>query len=97
MGRSATKKNCYVSGQKSPRNTPRRQEGGVEVYLHLFLTSTPDVGGYQNHSPAAVPPGKDRSTHFAGGFVGLRAVLDWCGEEKISCPYRGWNPAQSNP
>jgi hypothetical protein len=35
------------------------------------------VGG-QRHAPAALPPGKRPGTHFIGGWVGPRAVLDGC-------------------
>ena len=42
----------------------------------------------QRHVPAALTPGKNTGTHFTGGWVGLRAGLDGCGEEKISCPTR---------
>jgi hypothetical protein len=31
--------------------------GGVDVNIHVFLTSTL-VGGDQFHNPAALPPGK---------------------------------------
>jgi hypothetical protein len=37
------------------------------------------VGG-QRHGPAALTPGKRRGTQFIGGWVGLKADLDWCGK-----------------
>ena len=50
------------------------------------------VGG-QRHAPAALPPGKRPDTHFAGGWVGLRAGLDGCGKSRS---YRNSIPGPSS-
>ena len=47
------------------------------------------VGG-QRHAPAALPPRKDLGAHCTGGWVGPRAGLDGCGEDKISCHTGGY-------
>ena len=39
------------------------------------------VGG-QRHAPVALPPGNRSGTHCIGGWVGLRAGLDWCGKSR---------------
>jgi hypothetical protein len=46
--------------------------GGVDVYIHIFLTS---VSG-QLHAPAALPWERAPGTHFIGGWVDPRAGLD---------------------
>jgi hypothetical protein len=33
--------------------------GGLDVYIHIFLTSALAGGGGQLHAPAALPPGKE--------------------------------------
>ena len=40
----------------------------------------------QGHAPADLPPGKQLSTHYAGGSVGPRAGMDGRGEKKIFPP-----------
>jgi len=47
----------------------------------------------QQHVPAALYPRERPGTHFAGGWVGPRAVLD---RRKISCP-PGFDPGPSSP
>jgi hypothetical protein len=50
--------------------------GGVDVQIHVFLTSAL-VGGERSASrPAALPAGKGPGTHWIGGWVGPRAGLD---------------------
>jgi hypothetical protein len=46
-----------------------------------------EVSG-QLHVSAALPPGKARSTHWIGIWVGSIAGLVAVGKRKISCPYR---------
>jgi len=42
----------------------------------------------QLHAPAALPPGKEPPvTHWIGGWVDLRAVLDAVVKRKIPSPY----------
>jgi hypothetical protein len=50
--------------------------GGVDVYIHIFLTSTL-VGDGQLHAPAALLPGERApGIHWIGGWLGPRAGLD---------------------
>ena len=51
------------------------------------------VGG-QRYAPAALPQGKRPGTHFTGGWVGPRAVLDACGKSR---PPPGFNPRTVQP
>jgi len=41
-----------------------------------------EVGG-QRQTPAALPPGKSPDTNCTGGYVGPKASLDSCMEQKI--------------
>jgi hypothetical protein len=50
-----------------------------------------EVSG-QLHAPAALPPGKASETHWIGGCVGPRAVLDAVVKRKIPSPRRESNP-----
>jgi hypothetical protein len=74
-------------------NTPWRRIGGVEVWLHAFLTSALDGGEW-----SALRPGrftsreKAPSTHWIGGWVGSRAVLDAVVKRKIPSLRRESNP-----
>jgi hypothetical protein len=67
--------------------------GGVEVYLHAFLTSALDGGEWSDS-----PPGRFTrreiapSTHWIGGWGGPRAGLDAVVRRKIPSPYRESNP-----
>jgi hypothetical protein len=47
----------------------------------------------QQHAPAALYPRERVITHFTGGWVGPRAVLDW--RKFSSLP--GFNPGLSSP
>jgi hypothetical protein len=47
----------------------------------------------QLHAPTALPPGKEPAgTHWIGGWVGPRAVLDVVVKRKIPSPHRESNP-----
>jgi hypothetical protein len=51
--------------------------GGVEVYLHTFLTSALDGGEWSASRPGLFTPRERASgTHWTGGWVGLRASLN---------------------
>jgi hypothetical protein len=53
--------------------------GGVEIYLHVFLTSALDGGEWSASRPGCFTPReKARDTHCIGGWVGPRAGLDAC-------------------
>jgi hypothetical protein len=38
--------------------------------------------GNQRHAPANLPPGNRSDTHFTGGWIGPRALLDGCEESR---------------
>jgi hypothetical protein len=46
--------------------------GGVDVYIHVFLTSAQAGGEWSASRPDRFIPG----THWIGGWVDLRAGLD---------------------
>jgi hypothetical protein len=46
--------------------------GGVDVQIHVFLTSTLVGGEWSDSRPSRFNPG----THWIGGWVGPRAGLD---------------------
>jgi hypothetical protein len=50
-----------------------------------------EVSG-QLHAPAALPPGKAAGTHWIGGWVGPRGVLDAVMKRKIPRPRQESNP-----
>jgi hypothetical protein len=66
--------------------------GGVDVYIHVFLTSAL-VGCEWSASRPGRFTSAERApdTQWIGGWVGLRAVCTAWKEEK-SCPYRDSNP-----
>jgi len=78
---------------------PYRHIEGVEVYLHThtFLTSTLDGGEWSTSSPGCFTPRKNSSTHWIGGWVGLRASLDILEKWKIYCPHQDPNLGLSIP
>jgi len=54
-----------------------RHNGGVEVYLHTFLTSELDVGKWSASCPDCFTPKEIAPvTHGTGGWVGPSASLD---------------------
>jgi hypothetical protein len=48
--------------------------------------------GDKHHALAILPLERIPGTHCTGVWVGLRASLDGCGEEKIPCPPLGFKP-----
>jgi hypothetical protein len=51
--------------------------GGVEVYIHVFLTSALDGGEWSASRPGRFTPGeKTPGNHWTGVWVGPRASLD---------------------
>jgi hypothetical protein len=51
--------------------------GGVDVYIHIFLTSALIRGEWSASRPGRLTPGKRTpSTHWIGGWVDHRASLD---------------------
>jgi hypothetical protein len=59
--------------------------------LILWPRHQMDVGG-QLHAPAALPPERAPGTHWVGGWMGSRAVLDTVVKRKISSSCRETNP-----
>jgi hypothetical protein len=66
---------------------------GVEVQLHAFLTSALDGGDWSASRPGRfAPTERAPGTHWIGGCVGPRAVLDavqmnkchFCGTQRYS-------------
>jgi hypothetical protein len=58
--------------------------GRVDVYIHIFLTSTPAGGEWPASRPGHFTPGESApGTHWIGGWVDPRAGLD---VEKIPDP-----------
>jgi len=49
--------------------------------------------GCQRHAPAVLPRERP-GTHCTGGWVGLRAGLDWCGKSR---PPPGFDPRTVQP
>ena len=74
---------------------PMKVYSGAEVEFQSFLTSALGRGG-QLHASAAQPPEWNPGTHWIGRCVVTIAGLVF-GDEKISCPCRGLNPAPSSP
>jgi hypothetical protein len=66
---------------------------GVEVYLHTFLTSALDRSEWPASRPGHFTP-RERvpGTHWIGGWVGPRAVLEAVVKRKIPSPRRESNP-----
>jgi hypothetical protein len=50
--------------------------GGVDVWIHIFLTSALVGGEWSASRPCRFNPGKSPGTHFIGGWVDPRAGLD---------------------
>jgi hypothetical protein len=66
---------------------------GVEVYLHAFLTSALDGGEWSALRPGRFTHRKRApGTHWIGGWVGPRAVLDTVVKRKIPSLHRESNP-----
>jgi hypothetical protein len=54
-----------------------KEYGGLDVFLHIFLTSTLVGGEWSPSRPCRFTPGeKAPRTHWIGGWVGPRAGLD---------------------
>jgi hypothetical protein len=58
--------------------------GGVNVEIHIFLTSVPAGGEWSASRPDRLPPGeKAPGTHWIGGWVDPRAGLDYLEKRKF--------------
>jgi hypothetical protein len=66
---------------------------GVEVKLHAFLTSTLDGVEWSASRPGRfISRERDHGTHWIGGWVGPRTLLDVAVNRKIPRPRRESNP-----
>jgi hypothetical protein len=66
---------------------------GVEVSSILYLTSALDGGEWSDSRPGRfIYRGRAPGTHWIGGSVGPRAVLDAAMKRKIPSPRRESNP-----
>jgi hypothetical protein len=75
-----------------------KEHGGVDVQIHIFLTSTLAGGEWSASRPGSFTPGERApDTHWIGGWVGPRAGLD--DTEKILYPTgtRTPTPRSSSP
>jgi hypothetical protein len=65
---------------------------GMEVYLHAFLTSVLDGDEWSaSGSGRFIRRERAPDTHWIGGWVGFRAVLDTVVKRKIPSPWRESN------
>jgi len=67
-------------------------KGGIEVFLHSFLTSPQDVGRWLASNPWRKSPG----TPWIRGWVDSRASLDIWEKRTIFCPCQDLYPGSSN-
>jgi hypothetical protein len=57
---------------------------GVDVYIHIFLTSALVGGEWSTSRPGCFTPGERApGTHWIGGWVDLRAGLDYLEKRKL--------------
>jgi hypothetical protein len=69
--------------------------GGVDVQIHVFLTSALARGEWLASRPSCfIPEEKASGTHWIGGWVGPRAALDEMGSDNF-WPYRDSNSVPS--
>jgi hypothetical protein len=68
---------------------------GVEVYLHVFLTSALDGGKWSYSRLCTLFPRTASGTRFTEGWVGFKAGMDVVERTKISYHYRKSNPNSS--
>jgi hypothetical protein len=59
-----------------------KAHGGVDVQIHIFLTSVLVGGEWSVSRPGRFTPG----THWIGGWVGLRFGLDYMEKRKLLSP-----------
>jgi hypothetical protein len=69
--------------------------GGVDVYIHIFLTSTLAGGEWSASRPGRFTPGESSTdANWIGGWVNPRAGLHYV-EKKNSWSYRDSNSDSS--
>jgi hypothetical protein len=58
--------------------------GGVDIYIHVFLTTAAAGGEWSTSRPCRFTPGeRAHFTHLVGGWVNLRAGLDYVEKRKF--------------
>jgi hypothetical protein len=63
--------------------------GGVEVWLHTFLTLVLDGGKWTaSYHGCSTPGERGHNSHCIGGFVGPKASVDVASKRNISAPTR---------
>ena len=74
--------------------------GGVEGkgrITPLILNLAARLCSAVNTTLRPLYPGKGTGTSCTKGWMGPRTSVHGCGEEKISCPYRGYKPGPPIP
>jgi hypothetical protein len=75
------------------KDSAMKKNWGVEVKLHAFLTSA--LGGVEwsvSRPDSFTPRERAPGTHWIGGWVGSRTVLEAVVKRKIASPHRESNP-----
>jgi len=67
---------------------------GVEVQLHVFLTSVTDGEELSASHPGTLPRGKNPSIHWTEGWMGPRADPESVAKRKKSLPCRESDPGR---
>ena len=98
---------CHLSEDKLSRSyqltvnlslsKPRKLIGGVEVHLHLFLTSALDGTDWSTSRVGRFISRKNAINHWTGGWVGHITGLDLLEKIKISCLYGIRTPDNQTP
>jgi hypothetical protein len=84
--------NFGISGGLEPPKPP-----SVRHRFCSLLNPVRDGMNSQRHTPAALPLEKSPGAHSTGGWVGARAGLNGCGEDKTSCPPPGFESRTVQP
>jgi hypothetical protein len=59
---------------------------GVDIWINVFLISTPVSSECQRHAPAALPSENSHGTHWIRGWAGPGTGLDDMEKEKFPLP-----------
>jgi hypothetical protein len=68
-----------------------KTHGGVDVYIHIFLTSALVGGKWSALRPAALPPGKELPVPIRYEAVWAPEAIWTTWRRENSCPYRDSN------